>query len=189
MLIDHCSSSKGGRCRLFYVCPSQLASGAPRKHNTFHESRHCPEAQAASMVWSGPHLGWILRQTFGNWAQFSKVSWQESSIPKIFPLTKCHRSIWMCGQSFFRWVQTYWIWILKWWCQHEGWKPQLKWSFPQICLWTVARSNQQLHIFFSILTDYSDNAPPNPYRYKSWSACTCPWGHMVKCYCWLRGSD
>ena len=92
--------ARGGRCRLFYVSPSQLASGAPRRHNTFHESKHCPEAQTASMVWSGPHVGWILRQTFGNWAQFSKVSWQESSIPKIFPLIKCHTSIWMCWQSF-----------------------------------------------------------------------------------------
>ena len=34
-------------------------------------------------------------------------------------------------------------------CQrdHRSPKPQLRWSFPQICLRTVASSNQQLHIF------------------------------------------
>ena len=26
-------------------------------------------------------------------------------------------------------------------------------------------------------------------RYQTWSACTCPWGHAAKCYCWSRGSD
>ena len=40
---------------------------------------------------------------------------------------------------------------LPWPDFHSKWNrpnPQLRWSFPQICLRTVASSNQQLHIFF-----------------------------------------
>ena len=36
----------------------------------------------------------------------------------------------------------------KW--NHQSPKPQLRWSFPQICLCTVASSNQQLHFFSQI---------------------------------------
>ena len=68
-------------------------------------------------------------------------------------------------------------------------KPQLRWSFPQICLCTAANSNQQLHIFYSFLTNYSNNAPSNHYSYWAWSACTCLWEHAAKRCCWLHGSD
>ena len=42
---------------------------------------------------------------------------------------------------------------------------------------------------FSILTDWSNNARSNPYKYKAWSACTCPWGHAAQYYCWSCWSD
>ena len=42
-------------------------------------------------------------------------------------------------------------------------------------------------MLFSILTDCSNNAPSNPYRYYARSACIWPWGHTSKC--WSPGSD
>ena len=44
----------------------------------------------------------------------------------------------------------------------DCWSPEPWWSFLQICLHTVVSSNQQLHVFFSILTDCSNNSPSNP---------------------------
>ena len=50
-------------------------------------------------------------------------------------------------------------------------------------LWQVRINN--CISFFSILIDCTDNSPGNP---KAWSACTCPWVHAAKCYCWSGGS-
>ena len=60
--------------------------------------------------------------------------------------------------------------------------------FPKsdFALWQVRINNC---IFFSILTDCSNNAPSNPYIDQALSACTCPWGPVAKRYCWSRGSD
>ena len=55
----------------------------------------------------------------------------------------------------------------KW--DHRSPKLQLRWSFPQICLRSVASSNQQLN-FFSVLSDCFNNAPSNPYSNEAWSA-------------------
>ena len=56
-------------------------------------------------------------------------------------------------------------------------KPQYRWSFPQINLHTVTTLNQYLLIFFKVFSDCLNNAPSNPYGYKAWGVCTCPWGH------------
>ena len=55
-------------------------------------------------------------------------------------------------------------------CQGDCWspKPQHRWSFPQICLHTVASSNQQLHIFsqFSLIVLIMPRPTPIGIRHK-----------------------
>ena len=53
-------------------------------------------------------------------------------------------------------------------------------------LWQVWMNNC---IFFSIITNCSDNDSSNPYTYYQWSACTCPSGHVAICCCWSPGPD
>ena len=48
----------------------------------------CPKALDACIFCSGPHAGWILGQTFGTQVLLSQVSWTESSIQEICPVSR-----------------------------------------------------------------------------------------------------
>ena len=66
---------------------------------------------------------------------------------------------------------------------------QFRWSFPQICLRTVASSNQQLHICsqFSLIVLMMSRS--TPIYISSMKCLHLPVRHVPRCYCCLCGSD